>query len=181
MTNDSKNELPLIFEHEFGDIQLSMLNTIEKKVQIIKYKRKFETQFVSTLGLSNVSNNKNIKSEWFMEFDGDLASENAASVLDYYVSMLIEGNIPFPKRGSFIIFPKKNDHIWPDDNICGIYFTFPAYRSEEFQVNMVEIGIFAIWVVPITNSEKDIIENKGWRHLEYYWDDNNIKLHNPFR
>ncbi|GCE91920.1 hypothetical protein MSKU15_3521 [Komagataeibacter diospyri] len=181
MTNDSKNELPLIFEHEFGDIQLSMLNTIEKKVQIIKYKKKFETQFVSTLGLSNVLNNKNIKSEWFMEFDGDLASENAASVLDYYVSMLIEGNIPFTKRGSFIIFPKKTDHIWLNDNICGIYFTLPVYRSEEFQVNMIEIGIFAIWVVPITNSEKYILENKGWSYLEDYWDDNNINLHNPFR
>jgi hypothetical protein len=42
----------------------------------------------------------------------------------------------------------------------------PAYRSEEFDINMEIIGILAIYVVPITNSDKDIIENKGWEYLE---------------
>lgn len=180
MKNFSKRKLPFSLEKEFGEIRRSMKNSVNNKVQIVDY-IKHDIQFISTLGLSNLTIFNNKKSEWFMEFDAELASENAASMMDYYVSMLIEKHIPFPKRGNFILFPDQEDHIWPNDNTCGIYFTLPAYRSEEFEINMEKIGILAIWVVPITNSDKDIIENKGWEYLEDYWDDNNTDLHNPFR
>ncbi|MFH7811286.1 MULTISPECIES: suppressor of fused domain protein [Acetobacter] len=180
MTKFLKNKLPFSFEEEFGEIRRSMTNYVNNKVQIVDYK-KCDIQFISTLGLSNLNIFNTQKAEWFMEFDGALASENAASMMDYYVSMLIEGHIPFPKRGNFILFPDQRDHIWPNDNTCGIYFTLPAYRSEEFDINMEKIGILTIWVVPITISDKDIIENKGWEYLEDYWDNNNTDLHNPFR
>ncbi|OUI98971.1 hypothetical protein HK20_04010 [Acetobacter sp. DsW_54] len=61
-----------------------MKNSVNNKVQIVDY-IKHDIQFISTLGLSNLTIFNNKKSEWFMEFDGELASENAASMMDYYV------------------------------------------------------------------------------------------------
>ncbi|GAN69723.1 suppressor of fused domain protein [Acetobacter orleanensis] len=175
-----KKYLPNVLEREFGEIDASMNSILSRKVQIIKYQGKDGLSFISTLGLSNMDNNDN-KFEWIMEFEQDFPSEQAASMMDYFLKKLVDTKLFPPKRGSYISFPKESDHIWSNDNLCGIYFTYPFYRSKKFDDSLSEIDIVPVWVVPITKFEKDILENEGWTHLENYWNIQNINLHNPYR
>ncbi|WP_143217247.1 suppressor of fused domain protein, partial [Acetobacter indonesiensis] len=178
MIQDLRNSLPFIFEKEFGQIQGSMKSSVEDGLQIVEYKNE-HLNFISTLGLSK--NYSILSMEWFMEFQKELPNDNAASMMDYYISLLLSNHIACPKRGNFILFSQPEDHIWVKDNICGIYFTVPAYRSDLFQEEMKKIKIIPIWVVPIANIDKEILENKGWKYLECFWEDNQIDLHDPFR
>ena len=183
MIASMNNQLIKCFEDEFGNIETGIESTRNHCVQIVKYHAKENSpQFVSTLGLSSAENiTGHIKCEWIMEFSPKLVSNHAASMLDYFLSLYLDGKLGKILRGSYLQFSKKDDRIWKNDNSKGIYFTIPVLRSQGFQKSMANTGVVPIWVVPITGFEIEILNNKGWKALEGYWDKNDVDLHTTFR
>lgn len=172
------------FEDEFGRIETGLFSSADSDVQIVKYKGDSSSRlaFVGTLGLADKSRKKGgVGCEWFMEFPDDLSANQAASVLDHYVSMYLSGEIPEPKRGSYILFSSLKDRVWPNDNSVGFYFTIPVFRSDEFRKKSHANNIVPIWVVPIIKQESEILESHGWHRLEEYWDHMNTDLHDAYR
>jgi len=173
-----------IFENELGDIETGFPLDQNGKIQIVSYVLKQgQNRIISTLGFSKDDGLRlqTNKFEWIMEFSSGLASENAAAVLAHYSSLVLERKMTSPLRGSFVLFEELRDKIWADDNSRGLYFTMPIFRSETFKAEMKSVGITPIWVIPITSSDVEILENHGWRSLENYWDENETNLFTTYR
>ncbi len=182
----SKRETIEHFESIFGKISGGHIDeSIDSFVDVVFIEDKdSQVLLCATNGLSEhilrLPENKTVRIELIAQIKGNASDrKHLRKMLAYLANSILKDHLA-PLRGEVASLPKE---YFEKSKIRNVYFTDAqsVYPAQLGNLKLNGESVVYVWVLPITETELEMIKNKGWTVFEDYLEISQIDLFNLYR